>query len=139
MNHATWKAEYSVGDRVIDAQHQQLIATMNQLAELIDGEQPKIEDAARIFGALAIYVMDHFTYEEKRLAEAAYPAADLARHKETHAELTRQIRAFQRRVNNGDTAALRDLLPFLTGTWLTEHICDTDRRYVPFLKDPAAP
>lgn len=134
MNQATWKAEYSVGDRVIDAQHQQLIATMNQLAELIDGQQPKTEDAARIFGALAIYVMDHFSYEEARLAEADYPAAELARHKATHIDLMRQIRDFQRRVNNGDTAALHDLLPFLTGTWLTEHICDTDRRYVPYLK-----
>lgn len=137
MNNATWKAEYSVGDPVIDAQHQQLIATMNELAALIDRQQPRIEDAGRIFGALAIYVLEHFSYEEARLAEAAYPAADLARHKATHIELMRQIRDFQRRVNDGDTAALRDLLPFLTGTWLTEHICDTDRRYVPYLKADA--
>lgn len=138
MNKAIWKDEYSVGDPVIDAQHRQLIATMNQLAELIDGQAPRIEDASRIFGALAIYVLEHFTYEEARMAEVAYPEAELARHKSTHVELMRQIRDFQRRVNDGDTAALGDLLPFLTGTWLTEHICDTDRRYVPYLQDPAA-
>lgn len=138
MNKAIWKEAYSVGDPVIDDQHRRLIATMNQLAELIDGKAPKVEEAARVFGALALYVLEHFTYEEARMAEVGYPDADLARHKTTHVELMRQIRDFQRRVNDGDIAALRDLLPFLTGTWLTEHICDTDRRYVPYLKGQAA-
>lgn len=134
MEGTTWNKEYSVGDAIIDAQHQQLIATMNQLAELLQGDAPAITETARIFGALAIYVMDHFSYEEQRMADSAYPAEELARHKAIHSELTRQIRDFQRRVNNGDASALRDLLPFLQGTWLTSHICETDRRYAPYLK-----
>lgn len=134
MEETTWNKDYSVGDAIIDAQHQQLIATMNQLAEMLQGEAPSIAETARIFGALAIYVMDHFGYEEQRMAECAYPADDLARHKAIHVELTRQIREFQRRVNDGDNSALRDLLPFLQGTWLTSHICETDRRYAPYLK-----
>lgn len=134
MEETTWNKDYSVGDAIIDAQHQQLIATMNQVAEMLQGEAPSIAETARIFGALAIYVMDHFGYEEQRMAECAYPADDLARHKAIHVELTRQIREFQRRVNDGDNSALRDLLPFLQGTWLTSHICETDRRYAPYLK-----
>ena len=128
-----WKSEYSVGDPFIDSQHQQLIATMNQLSALLDAPAPPLGEAAKIFAALAVYVMDHFSYEEQRMATAGLPADELAAHQATHAGFVREIRAYQQRVNNGDLAALQELLPFLEGTWLTHHICETDRQYVPYL------
>ena len=128
-----WKDEYSVGDPTIDSQHKQLIATMNQLSSLLELPTPPIEESARIFGALAVYVLDHFTYEEQRMASMGYPASELAEHQATHVGFLRQIRDFQKRFNAGDPMALGDLLPFLQGTWLTEHIGQTDRLYMPFL------
>ena len=133
MTQTCWKDEYSVGDPIIDAQHRQLIDTMNQLSEAIKNDHPSIEDASRIFSALAVYVMDHFSYEEQRMAAASLPADELNAHYAIHTHLTRQIRDFQTRVNQGDLSALRDLMPFLQGTWLTNHICDTDQQYVPYL------
>lgn len=138
MTATLWKEEYSVGDPIIDAQHQQLIATMNQLSELLTSGADRLDEASSIFAQLAVYVLDHFGYEEQRMAACAYPPAELAAHKATHAGLVRQVREFQKRVGNGDREALHDLLPFLTGTWLTEHICHTDRQYVPFLKSGRA-
>ena len=128
-----WKDEYSVGDPTIDSQHKQLIATMNQLSSLLELPEPPAEESSRIFGALAVYVLDHFTYEEQRMAAIGYPEAELAAHKATHVGFLRQIRDFQKRVNAGDMKALGDLLPFLQGTWLTEHIGAADRAYMPFL------
>jgi hemerythrin len=138
MTPTVWNEAYSVGDAVIDAQHQQLIAIMNQLSALLSGTAPSIQDAARIFGALAVYVMDHFNYEEQLMARVGYPAEELARHEATHAELTHQIRAFQVRVNAGDMTALHDLMPFLQGSWLTQHIFETDRKYSAYLPGPAS-
>jgi len=129
-----WKEEYSVGDPIIDAQHRQLIGTMNQLSELLTGDAYRLDDALTIFTQLAVYVLDHFGYEEQCMAACNYPPAELAAHKATHAGLVKQVRDFQKKVGSGDREALRDLLPFLSGVWLTEHICHTDRQYMPFLK-----
>lgn len=132
-----WKDEYSVGDPFIDSQHQQLISTMNQLSALLEAATPPLGEAAKVFAALAVYVMDHFSYEEQRMAAAGMPAAELSAHQATHAGFVREIRGYQQRVAGGDLAALHELLPFLEGTWLTHHICETDRRYMPYLNGKA--
>jgi hemerythrin len=133
MTETPWTENYSVGDPIIDGQHRQLIDTMNDLARLLEAGTPSFAEATQVFGRLAVYVLDHFTYEEQRMKNAAYPAESLARHQAIHADLTRQVRAYQQRVAAGDTSALAELLPFLRGTWLLEHISETDRQYQPYL------
>lgn len=133
MNDIAWTQDYSVDDPIIDAQHRQLIDTMNHLAGLLAAGRPSLSEATAVFGRLAVYVLDHFSYEEERMERAGYPADDLARHKAIHAGLTQQVRAFKARVDAGDLAALSDLLPFLQGTWLLDHIRGTDRLYAPCL------
>lgn len=133
MTETLWNDAWSVGDPILDGQHRQLIGTMNHLAGLLAAGTPSFPEATQVFARLAVYVLDHFTYEEQRMAASGYPAAELAHHKAIHAELTQQVRGFQQRVAAGDSSALAELLPFLRGTWLLEHISETDRQYQPYL------
>lgn len=136
MDQFVWKPEYSVGDATIDRQHQELIVLMNDLYQLL--QLPEAEQGEgmidHLFGGLAEYIYTHFAYEEQRMVDARYPEASLAKHREEHNKIIRTIRQYHAQTSEGNTAALKDLLPFLYGDWLIHHICESDMDYVPYLK-----
>lgn len=139
MEMFVWRDEFSVGDETIDRQHRELIRLMNDLYELIC--QPVQEQGEGqidyLFGGLAEYIYTHFAYEEKRMADAGYPANRLAAHREEHNAIVRRIREFHAQVNEGEHEALKDMLPYLYGDWLIHHILESDMAYRPFLQKQA--
>ena len=138
MNRFEWNPEYSVGDQTIDAQHAELIAIINELADQLDGvEAPAIADARAVFDHLANYVTAHFAYEEERIAAAGYPEERIAAHQAEHNAILRTVQEFEQVFEGGDAAALQRMMPFLYGEWLIHHICGTDKDYVPYLAGTA--
>lgn len=141
MTYFAWLAEYSVGDATLDAQHQELIKLMNELHTLL--HEPAVaqsdERIETIFGGLAAYIVHHFAYEEQRIASAGYPEEKLAAHRHEHDALVKQVRQYQRRVLAGEHQILKELLPYLYGEWLINHICQRDRDYMPYLAAQAVP
>ena len=138
MNRFEWNPEYSVGDQAIDAQHAELIAIINELADQLDGvEAPAIADARAVFDHLANYVTAHFAYEEERIAAAGYPEERIAAHQAEHNAILRTVQEFEQVFEGGDAAALQRMMPFLYGEWLIHHICGTDKDYVPYLAGAA--
>jgi hemerythrin len=138
MEHFEWKDEYSVGDSALDAQHRELIRIMNSLYALLQGPQAGAgagADAVEpLFESLADYIATHFAYEENRMSLAAYPIDQLAAHRAEHDKLVRQVRGFQAEIGEGRFDRLRDLLPYLYGEWLINHICHQDMGYRPYLE-----
>lgn len=139
MGNFSWQPEYSVGDATLDAQHQQMIAILNELADLLSG---KGGDAAvtprRVFDDLAQYVTAHFAYEEQRMADAGYPIDKIEEHRHEHQHLLAALQTLESHVDSGDTQALEELMPLLYGEWLIHHICESDKDYTPYLNAPPA-
>ena len=53
MDKIVWNDEvFSVGHALMDQHHQQLVAYINQLMELLDQPQPDVVEYLRIFSAL---------------------------------------------------------------------------------------
>lgn len=134
MTRFAWQDDYSVRDAELDAQHQQLLAIMNELADEIGhGDALRREVADHLFGELARYVMSHFAFEEQRMIESHVPAEAVLTHRQAHNELIRQLQTLQAEVERGESS-LADVLPFLYGDWLISHICTIDQEYVPYLQ-----
>ncbi len=122
-----WESGYSIGHKLIDRQHQQIIEMFNDLYEarhhgveaLVVGE---------VITAMSRYVREHFSAEEALMAAIHYP--ELAAHRLEHeffiAEAGRL--GFER-----DKADADQLMVFLKD-WLLGHIAGTDHKFKPYLK-----
>jgi hemerythrin len=125
--YVTWKYHYSVGDEALDAQHQQIIAIINELHEAM---QQKVDHTvvAPLLDRLVQYTIDHFRQEEECMLAHRYP--DFAQHKALHDKMRQDTLAWR---DNVDLVTGRDLLIFLK-EWWCNHIQQQDKRYTPYLK-----
>jgi len=133
MTQFLWEPEYAIGHVEIDRQHQKIIAILNQLYDLLGRQPAPPSETEQLFDRLADYVSTHFAYEEELLLGVGYPADDLAEHKQTHNRLLAKVQRIAAAQRDGDATALAELLPFLYGNWLIEHICGTDRLYAGYV------
>lgn len=130
MSKFKWEPEYAIGHAEIDRQHQGIIDILNVLYELIhSAENDQSDKVEVVFDQLAAYVTNHFSYEEGLLDQKGYPTEKLAEHKRAHQRLLSEVQRIAAAYQSGDMAALDDLLPYLYGSWLTDHICHEDRDY----------
>ena len=124
-----WSSRFSVGVKTIDAQHEGLFAIVNELHTAMLKHQAQSVTGG-LLGKLVKYTRDHFAFEERAMAAAAYPG--LALHRTHHQDLTRQVGEFMARYQRGDVAINIELLRFLS-QWLTKHIQHEDKEYGPWL------
>ena len=125
-----WKSEYELGIKVIDSQHRQLIALINQLL--------KAHEAAKfsfiiesIFNDLLSYCNYHFSLEESIMREKFYH--DYDNHKEMHDMFFKKINILKTNYANGKPMALMNTINYLND-WLIEHIMVEDHKYVDCIK-----
>lgn len=129
-----WLEEYAIGHDKIDSQHRQIVDILNQLYTLLnDSGADRQAEAELVFDQLANYVTEHFAYEEDLIFNCGYPNDLLIAHKATHAALLSKVQCIARAHQEGDAAALSELLPYLYGNWLIEHICGTDKAYASYV------
>lgn len=136
-----WDAElYSVGDATIDQQHQRLLTVMNRLYVLIhdQGGITNIAGTAAMMQELTQFIIEHISYEEQRLQESTYPLDRLALHRAEHNGFVAKVQAFEQRLLDADPTVLDDMLPYLYGDWLIQHICGTDMAYRDYLRPAGA-
>jgi hemerythrin len=129
-------ALYSVGDETIDTQHQGLLVVLNRLYALVndDSGATNTAAAAEVMHALTQYIIEHFSYEENRMQESAYPIEKIERHRAEHDFLIAKVQGFERRLDDSDPTVLSEMLPYLYGDWLIQHICVSDMDYRPFIQ-----
>jgi hemerythrin-like metal-binding protein len=124
-----WKDEYSTGITEIDDQHKSLIKMINDLYEAMqDGSGGAM--LTPLLVALADYTENHFTTEERYMAEADY--AEIDEHRREHAQMTAKVAELTHKHRSGKAAISIQTLMFLRD-WLTRHICGTDKRMAPSL------
>jgi len=125
-----WKSQFNLQIPEIDAQHQNLVQTINALHySMTHGETPN--SLNQIINDLLEYTQNHFQTEENYFAQFNYPEAK--QHRQEHLEFTRRVMEFKTNFDIGENRGLSlEILSFLC-LWLKNHILGVDRKYAPFL------
>ena len=118
-----WNSNLSVGIERLDADHQQLIATMNAVFDaLLQGNSASTAHKALL--TLQEYVNDHFLREEEWMLENAY--VELDRHKQEHDALRQHVVRLLELPQQSDDQLAVEMLVVLRD-WLLGHIAHSDK------------
>lgn len=130
MNLIEWGKKYQIGIKSIDDQHKVLVDLINALhraeENINSGHKEVVELVTPIVDGLVKYVSYHFQFEENLMREADYP--DYIEHKKSHERMIQLVHNYEQKFKKG-TASVADLKNLMC-TWLTNHILETDRKYV---------
>jgi len=128
-----WGPEYRIGQAVIDAQHRELFAAVNEFARVVRGAKTGAQ-ALRISAFLRRYVEEHFETEERVMREAGYPLLDV--QQQQHARFARDFSKLEVELHETLTARRTFLLfrvQLLVVDWLAHHTMKADRHFGRFL------
>ena len=124
-------ASLTVGNVMLDRQHQRLLDLCSQVADCVKDVSPgSSERFHMVLNDVGDYAFEHFKAEESFLSQHNYP--QLAAHKKEHMGFLSQLSQFLFAANGGelDRVGLYQLL----STWLTEHMYGSDMHYAEFLR-----
>lgn len=119
-----WDPSFETGIAEVDAQHQHLVAIINELVDAI-GRAPA-GTLKGIVSQLKDYALYHFRTEENIMEAAGYDG--LVDHRDEHAQFVDQILLFDLDVILASEGLAWDMLHFLKG-WLTNHILVVDKKF----------
>jgi hemerythrin len=125
--YVAWSDGYSVCDRLLDAQHREILQTVDRLYLPMQGATPG-PAAERILDSLICSTRSHFEHEEARQKEIAF--VDAERHQALHQAMLQRMLDLRAQLMSLPAC---DVLEFLKKWWLS-HIQDEDRQYVMYLE-----
>ena len=118
-----WTAALSVGDDVIDAQHQELFRRVDRLLDAMARNDRS--EAVRLLEFMLDYCDAHFAAEERLMEQSAF--AGLAAHLTEHRRFTAVLRVLDADYReHGLTAELVYRLQREAVDWLRDHVLSTD-------------
>ncbi len=124
-----WTEAYSVHIAELDAQHQRLFATIEELNQALrEGKGSSAIDS--VLGQLVNYAAEHFAAEESLMAQHEYPG--LSTHRAQHDLFRKKIAAFLEEHAAAKPGVPVALMFFMQG-WLKQHVLKTDQQYSAFL------
>jgi hemerythrin len=127
-----WSSTFSVGVKLIDEQHKELLKLTNDLFNhCIGNEEEERAYFQRVISKAVDYVKVHFATEEKIMIATKF--GGYWEHKREHdafvLTVVEQVRAF----NEGRTFTLLAFTRFLK-EWILTHIAVTDKKYFEYFK-----
>ncbi|QEL64030.1 hemerythrin [Oryzomicrobium terrae] len=125
-----WGDALKIGIDSIDAQHHWLVNATNTLHDEILRDEPRTAVIGEVLEGLVDYTMNHFIVEEELFQRLGYPESP--GHQAEHNRFTSGALDLLQRFESGQAVSV-EALEFLKN-WLTHHILEVDRAYVPFLK-----
>jgi hemerythrin len=126
----TWKEDYSVGVGLMDTQHKQLFALINQLYEAMQ-KSTADETMKTVLPGLLNYTKMHFAAEEKLIQQAGYP--DLEEHQAYHRLFTSKVAETVEKYKTTGLMPAVSLVTFLKD-WLSNHILVKDKHYGAYIE-----
>jgi hemerythrin-like metal-binding protein len=123
MDFILWRNAFSVGDPLIDTQHQKLVKIINLLYDEISSRKNtvRIQD---IFKELVAYTNYHFSAEETIMTKHQY--SGYPEHKKAHTAFIAKIDSLKLTTILSDDKAKMEVFKFLK-LWLVDHIQNTDK------------
>jgi hemerythrin len=130
-----WTADYAVGVRQIDEEHQRLFVLAESMHEaMLEGKGKAIlED---LLAHLVNYTCYHFAHEEQLMEDIRYP--DSRQHQREHEALRSKVRAMQYRSESGEVTMTIEVMRFLM-EWLKRHTITSDRQISSYMKTSGHP
>ena len=128
----SWSATFSVGIKVIDDQHKELFALVNDMFNHVVGDA----QAERVYFKQVIqkavdYVKVHFSTEEKIMLHADYPG--YGEHKKAHDTFVLTIVDKVKDFEAGKKFTLLEFTQFLK-EWILTHIAIMDKGYFTYFR-----
>jgi len=115
-----WRSEYSVGNDIIDQQHQGLFVIANEILRAHDADE-----STRGIMKLFKYTRIHFHDEEEIMAQRGY--SGLEEHRQKHEELIERLGGIATVINH-DKEAFSERVFELMLDWILTHIVEEDRK-----------
>lgn len=128
MEFIEWDEHLSVGVKVFDDEHKQLVSFVNKLNAALQAGSAK-KTIGEILQSLVNYTKIHFKHEEEYMA--LYNYHEYETHKNEHESLTEQVMDFYMRYQEGKAVFSLELINFLKD-WLIHHIMGSDMKYKDF-------
>lgn len=122
-----WKNEFSVGNELMDEQHQVLFSLINDFFHA-DSKQKVLT----IFNSLSEYVEVHFSEEESLMKEVNYPK--FSAHVKQHKILRDKLKLLRGKLGDFDPVSYNRIGIFLY-SWLAKHILKSDMDYKKFVEE----
>ena len=123
----TWNDNFTVGIKLIDDQHKELVNITN---ELYDACLKGGDEAAACFKKTIRMMVNHakevFTYEEDLFQQTSYPA--MAQHKAQHREFIKTILEHEKKFQSGVRFAPNSFVRYLMD-WISSHIAVSDKNF----------
>ena len=125
-----WQERFELGIPQIDGQHQEWIRRIDTLKDALNTRR-MYQELGQTLKFIVGYTHFHFETEETILKENGY--ADLAHHKQLHADLTGQVTHILSNLKHGKHLFPTQIIDFLNN-WAIEHILNEDKKYSHFLE-----
>jgi len=127
----TWQNSYSVGIKLVDEQHRELIRLTNKLfASCMAGKGRSQDTFQDVIRAVVDYVGYHFGTEEKVMERITYP--DYKEHKQEHADFVREVLIKVGEFNSGKIFVPLTFVYYLRD-WILHHIAVCDKKMGEYL------
>ena len=132
----SWSSAFSVGIKIIDDQHRELLNLVNDMFNHIS-EDKTLEQAyiGKIVQQAVQFVKTHFKTEEAIMVHINFPG--YAEHKRAHDAFVQIVVENVKNFENGQTFVLADFTRYLK-EWILTHIAIMDKQYFTYLKRTAS-
>lgn len=130
MAYFEWASDMEIDGGPIDADHQQLVALVNQLhTATTDGKGQEVVE--QILNALIAYTVEHLQREERLMESMQFP--NLGPHRIGHEKFMQKIHALKAKYDGGSISVASQLSTVLRD-WLSLHIRRSDKEIKVFLE-----
>lgn len=124
-----WKDEYSVGDPLMDAHHQQFLNVVHELDQAVSSG--KQVDNRAVLTFLVEYASMHFRAEERLMERIGFP--ETKEHAVAHQDFKDKILEIERSYKKDDSSLTLEELFDVAQEWLITHILSEDKKYQPYV------
>jgi hemerythrin len=128
----SWSQHFSVGVKLIDNQHKELLNLVNDMfSHAVGDEHAEREYFQKVIQNAIQYVKVHFQTEEKIMIHTNFPG--YAEHKKSHDSFVLAVVDSVRDFEAGKRLTLHDFSKFLK-EWILTHIAIMDKQYFSYFK-----
>ncbi|GGA81469.1 GGDEF domain-containing protein [Neiella marina] len=126
MKSFQWSSNFVTGIDSVDSQHQELIALVNQLGDLLSAADNSQAELMPVLEQLKNYTAYHFSDEEDLMAKWQIDSRHLQPHIQAHQRFLFEIDTLQQDLASNGSGNARYLMEFLVH-WLAYHILGQDQ------------
>jgi hemerythrin len=128
-----WSDGLSVGVKLVDDQHKELLSKMNAISHAIEHNHA-VESITKTLDFMMEYTDYHFGTEEKHMEATKYPRIEY--HKKMHVEFVDMIKKMTTDYfEDGATQELAESVNVFLFNWLVKHIKGVDGAFGKYLKE----